>query len=135
MNLVDDVDFEMASTWGVTNVVAQLSHLFDTVIAGAVDFEDVETVAVGDLLATITFAAGRHRRAMNAIERLGQDARGRGFSDPAWAHEQVRVRESILFDSVLQRSSDVRLPDEVVECLRAIFASKNLITHRRNLTR
>jgi hypothetical protein len=37
---------------------------------------------------------------VNAVERLGQDARSRSFSDPARPDEKVSVRESVLFDRI-----------------------------------
>ena len=70
---------------------------------------------------------------IHAIERLGQDARGRGFPDPARPDKKIGVREAVLLDRVLQRPRDMRLPDQIVKSLRPIFAGENLITHAINL--
>jgi hypothetical protein len=43
------------------------------------------------------------------------------------------VREAILLHRVLERARDVRLPDKIVERLRAIFAGENFVTHRFNV--
>ena len=72
---------------------------------------------------------------MNAIQRLRQNARGRSFSDPARTDKKISVREPVLLDRILQRARDMRLPDEIVERLRPIFARENLITHAPNLMR
>ncbi len=72
---------------------------------------------------------------MNAVERLGQNARGRGFADPARADKQIGMREPILFDRVLERLGHVRLADQIVERLRPIFARENLVAHALNLVR
>ncbi len=133
VHFVDDVNFVATLGRRITNVVAQLAHLLDAVVARAIDLEDVEAVAGGDFLATVAFAAGRNGRAMNAVERLGQNARGRGFADPARPDKKIGVGEPILFDRVLERLGDVRLADEIVERLRPIFARENLVTHAPNL--
>ena len=39
------------------------------------------------------------------------------------------MRQAVLRDRVLERPRDVRLPDEIVERLRSVFARENLITH------
>ena len=135
MHFVDDVDLELALGRRITNVVAQLAHLFDAVVARAVDLEHVETVAAGDFLAAVAYAAGCDGRPVNAIERFGQDARGRGFADSARPDEKIGVREPILLDRVLQRPRDVLLADEIVERLRAVFSRKNLVAHAPNLVR
>ena len=135
MHFVDDVDLEFPLGRRVTNVLAQLAHLFDAVVARAVDLEHVETVAAGDFLAAVAHAAGRDGRPVHAVERLGQDARGRGLADAARADEKIGVGEPILLDRVLERARDVLLADEVVERLRPIFSRENLIAHAPNLVR
>ena len=72
---------------------------------------------------------------MDAIERLGEDARGGGLADAARPDEEIGVREPVLFDRVLQRPRDVLLPDDIVERLRPIFARENLVAHAPNLVR
>ena len=135
VHLVDDVDLVFPLGRRVTHVVAQLAHLLDAVVARAVDLEHVETVAAGDLLAAVALVAGRDGRAVNAVERLGQNARDRGFPDPARPDKKVGVGEPILFDRVLERARDMGLPDQIVECLRPIFSSKDLVAHALNLVR
>ena len=135
VHFVDDVDLEMPFARRVAHVIAQLAHLLDAVVARAVDLEHVEAIAAGDLLAAVAHAAGRDRRPVHAIERLGQDARGGGFPDSARPDEEVGVREAVLLDRVLERARDVRLPDKIVERLRPVFARENLIAHVPNLMR
>ena len=76
-----------------------------------------------DALADVALVAGRRRRALHAVERLGQDAGGRRLADAAGAGEQVGVADAIAGDGVLQRPGDVLLADELVERLRPIAAS------------
>jgi hypothetical protein len=43
------------------------------------------------------------------------------------------VGQAILGNGVPERLRNVILPDEIVESLRTVFSSKNLITHGLNL--
>ena len=133
VHFIDKINFVTALGWRITNVVAQLAHIFDAVVAGAVDLDDVETVARGNLAAVVAHAAWRHSRSFHAIERLRQNAGGRGFPDPAWTDKKVRMRKPILCNGILERTRDMRLPDEVVERLRPIFSCENFVTHALNL--
>ena len=135
VHFVDHVDFVFPLDRRITNVVAQLAHLLDAVVARAVDLEHVETVAPGDLLAAVANAARRDGRPVNAVERLGENARGRGLPDPARPDKKISVRETILFDRILERARDMRLADQIVERLRPIFARENLVAHAPNLVR
>jgi hypothetical protein len=110
-----------------------LPDVVDTVVAGTINLDDIETVAGCNLAAVIAFAAWRDRGSFHAIERLCQNSRGRCFSDTAWADEQVRVSKAILRDRVFQRARDVRLAHQVVESLGPIFSGENLVTHALNL--
>ena len=43
------------------------------------------------------------------------------------------MREAILFNRVLERARDVRLADEIIERLGAIFSGEDLVTHKITL--
>ena len=133
VHFVDDVDLVAALRRGVADVVAQLAHVVDAVVARAVDLDARRGVAGGDLLAVVADAAGRGGRALHAVERLGEDARGRGLADAARPDEEIGVGEAVLLDRVLQRLRDVVLPDQIVKRLRPIFARENLVAHVSNL--
>ena len=134
MHFVDDVDFELPLGRRVPHVVAQLAHFIDAVVARAVDFQHIETVAAGDFLAVVAYAARAYGRPFDAIQRLRQDSRRRGFANAARPDKQIGVSQAVLFDRVFQRARDVRLADQIVECLRAIFSGENLVAHAFNLT-
>jgi hypothetical protein len=134
VDLVDDVDLVLPAGRRVADVVAQLAHLLDAVVAGAVDFEYVEAVAGGDLAAGIAHAAGCGGGRVDAAERLGQDARGRGLADAARADEEVSVREPVLRDGVFEGTRDVFLADDVVENLGPVLARENLVAHNGDTT-
>ena len=129
MYFVDEVDLVTPLGWGVSNILTELPDVFDAVVAGAINLDHIETVAGGNLAAVIAFAARRNRRSFHAIERLGQNSRGRCLSDAARADEEVRVSEAVLRDRVFQRARDMVLPDQIIEGLGPVFPRKNLVTH------
>ena len=49
MNLVDDVNFKTTAGRCEADIFSKLANLIDAVVAGAVDFKDVETDALGNL--------------------------------------------------------------------------------------
>src|SRR5208337_2832919 len=51
VNFVDDVDFKVGGGGGVTASFTQLADLLDAVVAGAINFKDVEGATLGDFLA------------------------------------------------------------------------------------
>ena len=107
--------------------------MLDAVVARAVDFQNVERITGGDFLAVIARAVRIHGRTFLAIERLGQNPGGRSLSDPARPDEEIRVREPILRNCVLERARDVRLSDQIIERLGAIFSGEDLVTHKITL--
>jgi hypothetical protein len=135
VHFVDKVNFVTTFRRGIAHVVAQLAHIFHAVVARAVDLDDVERISRGNFLAVIADPARRHRWSLNAIERLGQNARSRSFPDTARTDKKICVREAILFDRILQRLRDMILPDQIVERLRSILSRENLVAHFSNLMR
>ena len=135
VHFVDHVDLVFSLDRRITNVVAQLAHLFDAVVARAVDLEHIETVAARDFLTAVADPAGCHGRPVNAVERLSENARGGGLADPARPDEKIGVGQPILLDGVLERTRDVFLADEIVKCLRPVLPRENLVAHAPNLVR
>ena len=129
MHLVNYLVLEFPFARRVTDVVPQLAHLLDAVVAGAIDLQNVETVAAGNFLAAVADTARSDCRPIHAIQRFRQDPGRRGFADPARPDEQISMREPVLFDRVPERPGDVGLADEIVKSLRPIFAREDLITH------
>ncbi len=133
VHFVDEINFVTTLRRRITNVLAQLAHVLDAIVAGAIDLDHVEAVAAGDLAAIVALSAWRDGRSFEAIEGFGQNTRGRCFADAAWPDKQIRMRQPVLCDGVFQRTRDMRLPDEIVESLRPIFSCENFVTHRLNL--
>ena len=70
VHFVDEIDFVVTLGRGVANVIAQLAHVLDAIVAGSVDLDHIETISGSDLAAVIAHAAGRDGGAMDAIECL-----------------------------------------------------------------
>src|SRR6266508_1137224 len=72
----------------------------------------------------MTGAVGVRRRALCAVQRLGEDARERGLARSSRAGEEVGLAHLAGRDRILQRANDGLLANHLVEALRAIFAVK-----------
>ncbi len=129
VDLVNEVDFVGSARRRVGGVVPKVADVVHAVVACAVNFDDVEAPSVGDLLACVADPAGSGRRTVDAVERLREDPRGRGLADPARTDKKIRLRKPVCGNPVLQRTCDVVLPDNLVECLGAVFACENPVAH------
>ena len=83
VHLIDDIDLEPASGGLIAGIFDELANLVDAAVRSPVDLVDVERSPAHDLLTLAAFAAGNGRRPVLAVERLGQDACGRGLTYPA----------------------------------------------------
>src|SRR6476659_7828352 len=133
VDLVDEIDFVTPFGRRIPNVLAQLAHVLDAVVACAVDLDHVEAVAAGDLAAVVAQAAWRNRGAVNAGERFCQNSCRRSFANAARANKKIRVRKPVLRHRIFQRARDVGLADQIVKCLGPILSGENLVTHLMNL--
>ena len=87
VDLVDVEDLELAAGGGEADGFAQIADLFDAVVRGTVDFQNVERAAFGDFDADVLVGIKVGFRAVGAIERLGQNAGGGGLAGAPWADE------------------------------------------------
>jgi hypothetical protein len=120
VDFVDDVDFKATATGSDVDVAAELSNLFNSAIAGAIDFQNIDILATGDRLADVALVAGLRGWPFFAVEALGKDAGRRSFSRSSGTGEQVSVPNPLLQNRVAQRSDNVPLANQVTESLRPI---------------
>ena len=135
VDLIDEVDFKFPAGWGVGRAFAEIADIFHAIVAGAVDFDDIQAAALGDLQTGIAFPARLGRDAFLAIEGLREDAGGGGLADSARADKEVGLREALRGHGILQGARDVVLPDHLGEGLRTVFAGEHAVTHGRTLER
>ena len=131
VDFVDDVDLVARPAGPILDVAADVADVVDAAVAGAVDLEHVHVLAGGDAAADVAHAAGRRRRAVFAVERLGEDAGRRGLADAAGAGEEVGVGDAVALEGVGQGAGDGFLADEVGEGLRPIAPGEDGVAFGR----
>jgi len=123
VDFVNDIDFVAPLVRREVDLVAQLADVLDAVVGRAVNFNQVEEAALveGDAVrAGVVGALGRV--GMQAVERLGDEARGGRLAAPARPREQIGVRDAVAAQRVAQRLDDVLLSDDFFPELRAPLA-------------
>ena len=133
VHFVDDVDLVAVAGRQVLRRLAQRAHVVDAVVRGGVDLLDVDVVAGGDLHARAADAARFGGGAFLAIERPGEDPRGRRLPAAARAGEEEGMRHPAALQGVDQGPDDVLLPRQILEALRPVLSSEDEVRsgHRR----
>jgi hypothetical protein len=101
--------------------VADLADVVDAALRGRVHLDHVQRGAVRDRDARVADVVGGRRRALRAVERLGEDARHRRLARPARPREEVGLPHLPGRNRVLQRPDDPLLADDLVEVLLAVL--------------
>ena len=133
VRLVEDVDLVPPLRRLQHDALADLADVVDPALRGGVHLDDVQRGAVRDRDAGVADLVGGRRRALHAVERLGEDAGHRRLAGPARPGEQVRLPNLVVLERVSQRPHDLLLPDDVIEVLRAVLAVER--SHRDDDTR
>src|SRR5690606_13546581 len=134
VHLVDDENLEaIAHRREREGFDDDLADVVDAGVGGGVDLEDVEIAAFADLDTHLAGVTRRPRRAVDAVERLGQQPRRCRLADAARPREDERLGEPPRRERVLQRLDDAALTHDVLESRGAIAARKRLMggSHRR----
>ena len=129
MNFVDDVDLELGIGGRVFAGLAQFAHLLDAVVAGTVDFQNIQRATLGDFLHARVAVVEINAGTAGAVQRLGENACNRRFARAARPAKQVGMGNAFLADGVGERLRDVFLSDDVGETLWAVFAGDDLVGH------
>ena len=129
VRFVEDHHFVAARGRRVAHHLAQFADLIDAAIRGCVNFQHVERSARGNFAAGIAGAVRLGGRALHAVERLGQDARGGRLAHATHAGKNIGVGDAVGIDGIGESLGDVLLPDNLTESLRAVFSGDNFIGH------
>ncbi len=134
VHFVDHEDLEAPLHRLVDGLLQQPLHLVHAAVGGGIQLGVVRKPAAVDVGTGRAHAAGRGSDAALAvrtlaIERLGQDARDRGFAHAARAGEQVGVVQPLLRERVGERLHHVLLPHHLREGLGTVFAGEHKIGH------
>ncbi len=131
MDFVDDVDAVLSAKGRELHVLANLPHVVDAGIGGAVDLHHIDGGALCDFEAVDAGVAGVAGWSLFAVQRLGQNAGDRGFADSAGAGKEIGMRNAFRVDRIHQRLNDVRLADHIIERAGSVFSGGDLIIHDR----
>ena len=129
MDFIDDIDAVRSSKRSKLHILADFTDVVHARIGGAVDLDDINRVALRDLL---TISAGRARRSrwpLFTVERFRENSGDGGLADAARPGKQIGLRNPFRGDRVDQRLHDMRLTDHVVEGPRAVFSGGDLVIH------
>ena len=132
VNFVDNVDFVARRNRGVAHLFDDLAHVIDPGVRCRVHLDHVDMAAFGNRNAGLTHTARINRRPAlpirpNAVQRLGDQPRGRGFTDPPYPGHQKRMGQPVARDSVGKGAHHRFLSDQFGKGLRAIFARQHPI--------
>ena len=128
MHLVHNVELVVPARRRVLHIVDDnFANLIDLRVRGGVELKDVERIAGGDFLAHVADAAGIRRRGMDAVQRLGEDARGGSFARAARTSKQKCMMEAIGFQRILQSGANMVLSDQSRKILRSPASGDHFI--------
>ena len=127
LRLVDDVDLLAALDRRGRRLLAEVARVLDAAVRGRVDLDHVEVLSLADPKALIAGSARLGRRALLAVDHLGQDPGGRGLAGSPRATEQERVGEPALANRAHQRADHVLLPQDLAGTLRPVLPIQGLV--------
>jgi len=125
VDFVDNVNLEARAAGAILNVAAQFANFLDRVVAGTVDFQDVDVVAAGDGFTVFAFVAGCGGRSLLAVQGLGQDASRAGFANAAGPGEEVSVGDPVLLQGIDESLRDMLLAHQIGKALRPIASGQD----------
>ena len=127
MHLVDDIHTHLYRGRGIDGLVAQHTHVVDTVVGGCVNFHHIHAAAGVDALTGRADIAGISVVGIFTVDRLGQDFGAGGLAGASGTCEQIRMADLPRGKLGLEGLRDRTLAHHLVEGLGAIFSIKRLI--------
>ncbi len=127
MDFVDDIDAVFRGGRRKICFFTQGADIFDAVVAGRINLDDIHDGTVVHAAADFAFTAGIAVNGMQAVDRFCQDLRTCRLPRSARTGKQVGVRDAPGLQLVFQRDGDLRLPDHIGKFLRPPFPVKHLI--------
>ena len=142
VDFVDDVDLVARADRGIADRVDDLADVVDAGVRRRVHLDHVDVPPLGDRAARLADIAGGDRRPAlpvraDAVQRLGDQPRGRGLADPAHARQQEGMSNPAALDGIGERLHHRILADQLGEGLRPVFARQHAVrrTARRGRRR
>jgi hypothetical protein len=110
VNLVNDVDFELAKLRGIANLVDKVTNVIYRVVGSGVQFKNIQGIAV------LFF---------KAIDQSGYDARTSGFAYTTGTAKQKGLRKFIGVDGIFERGGNVFLSHYFIKACGSVFTCRN----------
>ncbi len=136
MHLVDDDGLVAPPRRPVAQPLAKLAHIVHAGIGRCVDLANIGMGAPDDLLARGALIAGLGHRTIAglAVERLGEDSGGGGFSDAAGPAEEVGRGDAPGPEGIREGAADVLLAEKILETLGTPFSGAADVVHFADLS-
>ena len=135
MNFIDDVNLKSALSRLIADIFDDLANLIDAAIGRTVDFENVDRIALGNLLTLSADAARSRGWTIIAIQRLGENARECGLARAARAGEEVGVVQALRLEGVHEGRHHVLLADDLLEGPGTPLSGQDLVRHEEIIAR
>ena len=127
MYLINTINLVLALRRREVDLVAQVADIVNGCVGRRVNFDEVEEAILVDGFAIFTFVVGTFCRVgIRAIDRLRQQTRERGLPRSARTREEIRVRDAVCRDGILQRGDDVVLSQHGAPFLGSVFSVEGL---------
>ena len=132
MDLIDDEDGVLTYLRRDTHLVEDGFDILDRVVRRRIELVDIKRPLLIKrptglaLVASVVSVLG-----VETVDGLGEDTRTGGLTDASWSAEEIRMRQTVLADSVLQGLRQGLLSDHRLEGLRAVLTrGNNVIRHK-----
>ena len=109
VHFVDNVHAIMPTKWREFNILANFPHVIHAGVRRAVDFDDIDRMALRDFQTVGAQVTRRISGALFAVECFGQNAGDRRLADPAAAGEEKSVGDTIVGNRIHQCLDHMRL--------------------------
>ena len=132
VHLIDDIDFVPGRGRAVMHAVDNLADVADAGVGCGIHLHHVDVAALHNGDAMFANTAGVCRRPAiavrpDAVHPLGDDPRRGGFTGPADAGHDERLRDAIRLERVFQRAYHRVLTDQIGKGFRPVFAGQYAI--------
>ncbi len=95
MYFVNDINFKTAATGPDRAVFTQRADVFDAVVTGSVNLNNIDIQPFGNRLTNITLFTGFNGRTTLTIQCFGKDPSSGRLACSAWAGKEICVPNSI----------------------------------------
>ena len=132
VDFVDDVNFVACRNGRIAHSLNNLTDIINAGVARGIHFDNIDMATFGNRHTRLAGAARINRWATlpvrtNAVQRLGNQSRRRGFPDTADTSHQKRMRQTVAFDRIAKRLHHRILADKLGKGPRTILTRENAV--------